>query len=142
MGPGHICLCIIGLHENTPYTVSLKKTKLICWKIKFGLTDSLRESSFFLVSQTEYPGLGLNSLMPIFPLVLGGGFGKLQFSCSVVSESLQPLWKTCPGPNIDVIRIHCVEPQHQPAFLPLPHQMHLTASRCLNQREGTERTNI
>ena len=128
---------------RTPPTLStLKRLNSSVGKIKFGLTDSLRESSFFLVSQTEYPGLGLNSLMPTFPLVLGGGFGKLQFSCSVVSDSLQPLWKTCPGPNIDIIRIHCVEPQHQLAFLPLPHQMHLTASRCLNQREGTARTNI
>ena len=128
---------------RTPPTLStLKRLNPSVGKIKFGLTDSLRESSFFLVSQTEYPGLGLNSLMPTFPLVLGGGFGKLQFGCSVVSDSLQPLWKTCPGPNIDVIRIHCVELQHQLAFLPLPPQMHLTASRCLNQREGTARTNI
>ena len=129
---------------RTPPTLStLKRLNSSVGKIKTGLMDSLRESSFFLVFQTEYPGLGLNnSLMPIFPLVLGDGFGKLQFSCSVVSDSLQPLWKTCLGPNIDVIRIHRVEPQHQPAFLPLPHQMHLTASRCLNQREGTARTNI
>ena len=76
LGPGHPHFPKAPLEIvwtlPTPYTLKRLNMHL---KSKLGLIDSLRVPSF-LVSQTEYPGLGLYLHMPVFPLVLCDEFGR------------------------------------------------------------------